>query len=44
MTVVKKKQAKRTKKCVIKRKLKFDDYQISLQTSRLKKNYLDKSK
>ena len=39
-------KAKCTKKCVIKRKLKFEDYQDCLEESQIEKkiNYLEKQK
>ena len=40
------KKAKGTKRCVVKRKLKFEDYKNCLQTTQIKKkiNHLQKSK
>ena len=46
MTVVKIKKQKAQKKCLIKRKLKFENYKNCLQGSQLenKINYLEKNK
>ena len=46
MTVVKTKKVKGTKKCVIKRKLKFEGYKDCLESIQLenKINYLEKKK
>ena len=40
------KKAKRTKKCVIKRKLKFEDYKSCLKAAQIKNkiNHLEKNK
>ena len=45
MTVVKMKQVKSTKKCVLKRKLNFENYKNCLEATQLqnKINYLEKN-